>query len=453
MTYDVLIRGGGVVLDAGVVPRHIGIAEGRVVAIAQELPGTATETIDATGLHVFPGVIDCHVHFNDPGRTAWEGVATGSAALAAGGGTCFFDMPLNASPPTLDGPSFDAKLAACKPAARTDFALWGGLTPQNVDRLDELALRGVIGFKAFMSNSGMEDFLAVDDISLYRGMQIAAQLGLPVAVHAENETMTSRLAADARKNGRRGIRDYLQSRPVIAETEAISRAIHFAQDTGCALHIVHVSTARGIDLVRRAAADGVNVTCETCPHYLLLCEDDLERLGAAAKCAPPIRPAAGRDALCQRVAAGSVDIISSDHSPAPATMKQSADFFEVWGGIAGVQTTLQSMLSLQPAIALPQIAAMLSANVARRFALAHKGGIQIGQDADLALINLAATFTLAQKDLLDRHKLSPYVGRAFAGRVQRTLLRGQTIALDGAIAAPPRGRLCRPLERTAELSP
>ena len=262
---------------------------------------TAKETIDARGLHVFPGVLDAHVHFNDPGRAAWEGVGTGSAALAAGGGTCFIDMPLNSSPPTLTADSFDRKLAACQGAAYTDFALWGGLTPLNLDDMEALAGRGVVGFKAFMSASGIDDFPRCDDATLYRGMRIAARLGLPVAVHAENEGMTGTLSAIAKEEGRRSVRDWLDARPIAAEAEAISRALLFAEDTGCAVHVVHTSSARGAQLIRRAVEQGLcDATCETCPHYLLLTDRDVEGRGPAGKMRSPAAVRGGtQEARCR----------------------------------------------------------------------------------------------------------------------------------------------------------
>src|SRR4051812_6301418 len=267
MSFDVIIRGGNVVTPDGVRAVDVAIAGGEIVEIALAIGGGAKEEIDATGCHVLPGLIDAHVHFNEPGRTEWEGFATGSSALAAGGGTCFFDMPLNASPPTLDGASFDAKREAAERSSRTDFALWGGLTPDNLDKMEELAERGVIGFKAFMSGSGIDDFGRADDLTLYRGMKMAARLGLPVAVHAESEEITARLGAEIRARGGRGWRDYLASRPIVAEVEATQRAITLAAETGCRLHIVHVSNSRSSELVRLAAShSGANVTCETCPH-------------------------------------------------------------------------------------------------------------------------------------------------------------------------------------------
>ena len=443
MIYDLVIRGASVVRANGMEALCIGIGDGRIAEMAPELSGEAKETIDARGLLLFPGVIDAHVHFNDPGRSEWEGVASGSNALAAGGGTCFIDMPLNSSPPTLDAPSFAAKLAACGKAARTDFALWGGLTPDNLDHLEALADCGVAGYKAFMSGSGIDDFRRCDDEDLYRGMRVAASRGLPVAVHAESEALVGALSAEARAAGRASARDFLATRPVDAETRAISRAIVIAAETGCKLHVVHTSSARGARLIREAVAAGLaDVSCETCPHYLFFTDSDVERLGARAKCAPPLRPAAERDGLLALVAQGLVDTIGSDHSPAPLSMKEAADFFDAWGGISGVQSTLRVMLTLP--IALPLLSRLLSDNVARRFGLSGKGGLQVGADADCTLVDLSETPIVSSEELFDRHRLSPYVGSPLRGRIKRTLLRGRTVFRDGALVGDPEGRFIRP---------
>ncbi len=444
MALECVIRGGMVVRSTGVERLDIGIEAGQVSQLSPEIPGAARETIDANGLHVFPGVLDAHVHFNDPGRASWEGVPTGSSALVAGGGTCFIDMPLNSSPPTLDADSFDRKLAACAGRARADFALWGGLTPESLDHLEVLAERGVVGFKAFMSSSGIQDFRNCDDQTLYRGMRAAARLGLPVAVHAENDGMTAALSTLARSEGRTSVRDYLASRPIAAEEEAISRAILFASETGCALHVVHTSSARGVELIRQAAkARLCDVTCETCPHYLLLSGDDMERLGGRAKCAPPLRPEAERALLVRELMEGRVDTIGSDHSPSPPEMKQAADFFSVWGGVSGVQATLRALLTLNVPPQL--ISRVTSENVARRFRLPGKGGIRVGSDADFALVDLSAAAEVREGELLDRHRLSPYVGRALKGAVRRSVLRGTTVFLDGRVLGAPIGRHLRPL--------
>jgi allantoinase len=447
-TFDLVLRGGLVVTPEGVRQADIGIAEGKIAALAPDLPGGGRAEVSAAGLHIFPGLIDAHVHFNEPGRADWEGLATGSRALAAGGGTMFFDMPLNAHPPTCDGASFDLKLAAAGKESVTDFAFWGGLVPQNLDRLEELAGRGVIGFKAFMSDSGIDDFARADERTLRAGMKQAAALKLPVAVHAESETLTKKLAAEKIAAGKTSRRDYLESRPVEAELEAIRLAIELAGETGCALHIVHVSSGAGIALVSAAKDAGVDVTCETCPHYLTLTGEDLETIGAPAKCAPPLRTAEIQDGLWQKLASGEIDTVGSDHSPAPPEMKTADDFFKVWGGISGVQHTLPLLLDgvgkrgLLPA----QIAHVISFNVVKRFRLPKtKGRMAVGADADLAVIDLARSFTVRAEDLYYRHRQSPYLGRALTGQVVQTILRGKTILKDGRITATHGGQLIKPV--------
>jgi allantoinase len=443
---DLLIRGASVVTTLGTADLEIAVADGKIVELGPSISVTAAEEIDARGLTIFPGLVDAHVHFNEPGRAEWEGFATGSAALAAGGGTCFFDMPLNSAPPTLDAAAFDQKRLAAEASSLVDFALWGGLTPGNLDRLDELADRGVVGFKAFMCDSGIDDFGRADDLTLYRGMTAARRLGLPVAVHAESQEITAALSAEARSRGKRGWRDYVHSRPTVAEAEAISRAILLAEETGCALHVVHVSTARGVELVRRAAAEhGIDVTCETCPHYFLLHDGDLSQIGAAAKCAPPLRSAEEGRKIWNLLGQGIIALVASDHSPAPASMKQGEDAFAVWGGIAGVQSTLSAMLSGDPPLPPTQVGRLTAGNVADRFGLRSKGRIAVGSDADFALVDTTRRYKLSTDQLLDRHKLSPYVGREMRGIVRRTIARGRTVCQDGRILEKTRGRLVRPV--------
>jgi allantoinase len=445
--YELIIRNGSIVTDGGVARLSIGVSDGLIATLEPEISGDAREEVDASGLHVLPGVIDAHVHFNEPGRTEWEGFATGSAALAAGGGSCFFDMPLNASPPTLDSESFDLKRRAAEARSVTDFGLWGGIVPGNLDRLEDLAERGVVGFKAFMSASGIEDFESVDDRALHDGMARAAGLGLPVAVHAEDEAITTGLVVQAKAEGRRGVRDFLNSRPIVAELEAIRRAVVLAEETGCSLHVVHVSTAAGVAIITEARARGVDVTCETCPHYLVFSEEDVERLGAVAKCAPPVRSREEVEKLWDRLGHGEIDLIASDHSPSPLSMKTSPNFFEVWGGIAGCQSTLPAMLvegHLERGMPLRDIARMLSLAPARRFGIERKGRIAVGYDADLVIADLSAGDELKAEHLLYRHPISPYVGRRLHGLVRRTLVRGQSVFADGAPTGARAAHLVRP---------
>ncbi len=434
--HDLVVRGGsidGVLCD-------IAIADEVVTAIGPDLPGGHIE-IDARGLLVLPGVVDAHVHLNDPGRADWEGFDTGTRALAAGGATTCVDMPLNASPPTIDARSFEAKRVAAEGRIHVDVALWGGLVPGTLDRLDELAACGVVGFKAFMSASGIDDFEKVDDDELAEGMRRAASLGLPIAVHAEDEELTAMLAEQAREAGATGIRAWLATRPVEAETRAISRAIALAEETGCALHIVHVSCGAGVALVVGARARGADVTCETCPHYLMFTEDDVEAVGALLKCAPPLRDVAEQTSLLGAVRNGLVDTIGSDHSPAPASMKQADDFFAVWGGISGCQSLLAATLELE--LAPSEVARLTATSPARRLGLEGKGSLAPGMDADIVLIDPSRPTTLEAADLHYRHPHSPYLGHTFTHRIARTILRGRT-TWDGARVAPPSGRIVSP---------
>ena len=446
-TFDLILRGGTLVTDTGLEIADIGVSEGIIQAVGSDISDPALESVDASGLHIFPGVLDAHVHFNEPGRAHWEGLETGSRALAAGGGTLFVDMPLNAHPPTIDAAAFELKVAAAQAKSVTDFALWGGLVPGNVDKLESLADRGVVGFKAFMSNSGIDDFERVDDATLFEGMKVAAKWRLLVAVHAEDELMTQHLAQSAQSRGGTSVRDYIDSRPVAAELAAIRRALDMAGETGCALHVVHVSSGEGIRLISEAKAQGVNVSAETCPHYLALGDADMEKIGALAKCAPPLRGNLDRDQLRQRLVAGEVDTVGSDHSPSPLDLKQDHNFFKVWGGIASVQLTLSLMITESqghPGLTLPSLARLLSFNVADRFKLPGKGEIELGNDADFAVVDLGKDFEVRNTDLLTRHPLTPYAGRSLRGKVMRTILRGRTLFRDGKIATSHPGRLVKP---------
>jgi allantoinase len=359
----------------------------------------------------------------------------------------FFDMPLNSVPCTLNAEEFHRKRHALERTSVADFALWGGLVPAGVGAMAELAECGVIGFKAFMANSGLPEFPRADDLTLYEGMREASRLGLPVAVHAETEELTSQLSRRKIDAGRTSARDYLDSRPVLAEVEAIQRAALMAQETGAKLQIVHVSSGRGVAAALEARAKGVDITIETCAHYLHFTEDDVERIGAAAKCAPPLRSAAERESLWKHVMAGNVDVVASDHSPAPPSMKMGENFFAIWGGIAGVQSTLAVLLEdgyRTRGLALEAIVRLCAEYPARRFRLESKGSLKVGADADLCLVDLKAGYTLGEEHLFQRHKISPYLGTKFRGAVRRTMVRGHTVFADGIPTGSASGRLVRP---------
>lgn len=437
--YDLVIAGGMIVTEAAVERKDIGIIHGSIAEISDNIDPVGAPVIDARGLTVMPGVIDTHVHFNEPGLEAWEGFQTGSAALAAGGGTFFLDMPLNAIPPTVTVSALQRKRERAAARTYADYGFWGGLMPGYVKELPHLANAGVIGFKAFMSSPGDKDkdgFRRSDDDTLREGMRIIAETGKVLALHAEHEPTITRLTREARSLGRFGPESYTASRPIEAEVEAVETALRYAAESGCRLHFVHISSEAAAGRIREARKAGVDVTLETCPHYLCLTDKDFAVMGAVAKCAPPLRDAEEQDKLWVKLKEGWFDFLSSDHSPCPASMKTGNDMFESWGGIAGVQSTLELMLDegyLKRGVPLPLLARLLSAAPAERFGLAPvKGRIAVNCDADLVLVDLNASYTLQASDLYQRHRHSPYIGRSFGCKVKMTLLRGRLMYSEGS---------------------
>jgi allantoinase len=451
-SYDLLVRGATLVTPDGLVRADIAASGGRIVRIAPGIDGDASEIVHASGQHVMAGIIDSHVHFNEPGRTDWEGVETGSSALAAGGGTAFFDMPLNSLPPVTNAASFALKRAAAERSSRTDFGIWGGLVPGNAGELEAMRDAGAVGFKAFMCNSGVEEFPLANPATLREGMKRAAALGMLVAVHAEDDSLARLRTVEQHALGT-DARTWLKSRPVELELAAIRTATEIAGETGCSLHIVHVSSPDGVVLAHEARNRGVDVTIETCPHYLLLCDQDVIRLGATAKCFPPLRPEALRLRLWEALEEDGIDTIGSDHSPAPPDMKRSPDFFAIWGGISGCQHGFELLLSealsrRAPGVALPHLSRLLSANVARRFRIDRtKGRLAEGFDADLTLIAIGDEHQLSNADLLYRHRQGPYDGRKSRVRIVRTIVRGRSVFSKGRIApGEASGHLIRPTQ-------
>ncbi|MFD0671255.1 allantoinase AllB [Cohnella sp. GCM10027633] len=451
---DTLIRGGNVVLPDGVHTADIGIQGGIIVALGPGLTLAARETIDASDSFVMAGVVDAHVHLNEPGMGYWEGFATGSAALAAGGCTTYFDMPLNGLPPTVTPSALQRKLdAANASGSRVDYGLWGGLVPGNLDELDGLADAGVIGFKAFMSDpgdTGEGSFKEVDDVELFEGMTRIARRNKVLAVHAESEEIIAALSRRVRGRGGKTARDYLDTRPIAAELDALRRVLLFAERTECPLHIVRVSSPQAADLIWEARMGGVDVTTETCPHYLVFTDDEIERLGPLGKCAPPFRGAREREGLWERLAEGKIDMIASDHSPCPPEMKLGAmsDYFAIRGGIAGAQSTLQLIIDeghTKRGIPLHVLSKALSETPAKRFGLfPRKGRIAIGADADLALVHPDSPNVLTAEKLLYRHKISVYEGRAFRSDIVMTMSRGRIVyTREGGIVGRAEGEWLR----------
>ena len=448
--FDLIIRGGHVVRPTHVSQQDIGIKDGKIAALSEAVFGSTDADLDASEFHLLPGLVDPHVHFHEPGRADWEGFEHGSRALAAGGVTSYLDMPTYSDPPVVDKSSFLAKWNFGKANSLVDFGLWGAMTPDNLGQLQELTECGVVGFKAYLCATAPEGIGAIDDGSLLEGMRRAADLEQIVAVHAENESITGRLARKAVAEGRISAADYLSTRPAIAELEAIQRMILFAWESDCALHVGSVSTARGVELILDAKGQGLNVSCEVCVPHLVLTEADTERLQALAKSTPPLRTAAEQAALWEQVIAGGVDLLGSGHLPTVPERKFGCDIFAAWPGIAGGQSTwpLMYMASLDDAHLLPleRLSELLSTSAARRFRLhPAKGEIALGADADLVIVKLSDEFEIKEETLLYRHPAhSPYLGRHVNGRVVRTILRGTTVFRDGRVTARAAARLLRP---------
>ena len=443
MSADLYLKNGLVVTEETTFHGGVVIAEGKIVEIvAGDMDVAAQEVIDAAGKAILPGIVDDHVHFNEPGREHWEGYRTGSMAAAAGGVTTILEMPLNATPPSIDREKLQLKREAAKDQSVVDYAHWGGLVDDNLDQLDDLHEEGVVAFKGFMSDSGV-DFNRINDDVLYGGLVKARELGNVVGVHAESEYVTRFLASKIQAEGRIDRRAWSESRPPFAELEADNRAIYWAKVTGGTLHIVHVTIAEGIRAVDQAKHEGVNVTVETCPHYLFFDEDDFVRIGPAAKCAPPIRSRAEVEKLWECVLAGMVDTIASDHSPCPTADKVigNENIWKAWGGITGVQLMLPVMLTEgyhKRGMQLPALVKLMSANPARIFGLyPQKGTLMPGSDADVTIVDLDKSWTLAAGDLFSKHQQSAYVGYSFKGKVEQTIVRGKTVYQGGMIVGEP----------------
>jgi len=442
VSIDLLIRGGLVVLEDGARRVDIAVDQGKIVSVG-ESSATADEVVDAAGLVVLPGVVDNHVHFNEPGRAHWEGWEAGTRGAAAGGVTTVLEMPLNASPPTTTPEAFDAKLQAARKSAVVDFGLWGGLVEDNLEHLEPLHKKGVVGFKAFLCHSGIEDFPRVTAPKLAAALRRAATLDALIAVHAERHETVHALGQTLRDSGRTDRASWVESRPIQAEVDAIAEFLRHLGSARGRGHVVHVSSAEGLGSIKDARTRGVRISAETCPHYLFFTTDDFVRVGPALKCAPPIRDGQNRDRLWEAVLRGDVDVIGSDHSPCPAADKAKGadDIWRAWGGVAGIQFTLPVLFTAgvhQRGMALEQVARLTATNPANLFGLSdRKGAIRLGHAADFALGDPEREWTATKNQLETTGKVSGYVGAKFKGAVVRTIVRGQTVYVDGEVVGRP----------------
>ncbi|WP_077623649.1 allantoinase [Sediminibacillus massiliensis] len=434
---DLIIKNGLVVLPKGVTRQEIGIKDGKIAFVEKSIEASAEEIVNAEGHYVFPGMIDIHVHFNEPGREEWEGFSSGSAMMAAGGCTTYFDMPLNGVPSTTNTDALYQKASIAKQKSIIDFGLWGGLVPGNVQDLSALSDAGVVGFKAFLSASGNEEFEAADDWTLLNGMREIAKLDKVLALHAESLPITEFLMDQKKRNGQTSADDYAEIRPISAEIEAVERALHYAAITGCKLHFVHISSKQAVDRITAAKQQGLDVTVETCPHYLLFNHQALIEKGAIAKCAPPLRSAEDQSRLIDCLLKGYFDIIASDHSPSPFELKdpEKYNLLNAWGGISGGQFSLMALieLALEHGIPLDKVAEWTAANPARRFHLESKGMIKKGYDADLAIVSLAENHRVSADNYFAKHKQTLYMDHSFPCRVIQTYCQGNLVYDEGSV--------------------
>ena len=430
-----------VVTPTGIRPASVHVADGVIVAVDAPAP-TGTEVVDVGSLVVMPGIVDSHVHVNDPGRADWEGFESAGRAAAAGGVTTFVDMPLNSTPATTSASALKAKVAAAQSRCRVDFGLWGGVVPGNSGELEALLDAGALACKCFLSPSGIDDFPHVNEAELRIAMPVLAGRGATLLVHAELPRLIRPADPEADP---RDYTTFLATRPPEAELEAISLLIRLSAETRCPVHIVHVSAAEALPLIAEARRAGMPITAETCPHYLSLAAEDVPQGGTRFKCAPPIRERANLEGLWSGLADGSLDLIASDHSPCPPDLKEleSGSFIDAWGGISSLQLSLRVVWTeaARRGYDLLQLVGWMCEGPARLAGLAHrKGRLAEGYDADLVIFDPDAEATLEAGELFHRHPLTPYEGSRLRGSVVATYVRGILVFDHGAFPEACPGR-------------
>ena len=431
--YDLVVRSTRVVTPTGARPATVAVQDGRIAAVLPHdaRPETAAHT-DLGGLALLPGLVDTHVHVNEPGRTQWEGFASATRAAAAGGVTTIVDMPLNSLPPTTTVAALADKRAAAEGQCAVDVGFWGGAVPAHLDDLAELHAAGVLGFKCFLPDSGVPEFPPLDDAGLRRALRVLGPLGAPLIVHAEDEEELR-----ACPPGTMDFPSFAASRPRVAERRAIERVISAVRETGGRAHIVHLSTAECLPILAAAKGGGLPITVETCPHYLFLTGDEVPNGATAFKCCPPLRDASNRAALWRGLAAGEIDCVVSDHSPCTTDLKATGDFSVDWGGISSLQLSLSVVWSAasRHGFGLTDIASWMARGPADLVGLRAKGVIETGRDADLVAFDPDAAFVVDGSALEHRNPVTPYAGRRLRGVVRGTWLRGAPVDF-----AAPHGR-------------
>lgn len=434
-----------VVLPEGVGPATVLVANGRIESANHGLSvPEGYEVRDFGNDCLLPGLVDTHVHINEPGRTEWEGFLTATRAGVAGGYTTVVDMPLNCLPETTTVKAVKEKRAAAEGKCWLDWALWGGVAGDNRQHIAALAASGVRGFKCFLIHPGIEGFAMVDEDQLRAALPIVASTGLPLLVHAELQAPLEEAAAALSAADWTHYSTYLASRPDQAEVSAIQLMIDLCREFKCHIHIVHLSSAKALAMLGNARSEGLPITVETCPHYLHFSAEEIPPGATLFKCAPPIRDKINRLCLWEALLTGVIDMIASDHSPCPPEMKQleTGNFQSAWGGVAGISVSLPAIWTelRRRELPLTYVARWMAEAPAKLAGLAHrKGRIAAGRDADLVVFAPDASFTLTPELLHHRHPISPYLGEQLWGVVKHTFLRGNEVFRDGTFLGNPSG--------------
>jgi allantoinase len=433
---ELVLRSTRVITPEGTRAASVAVAAGKITAVlAHDAEVPAGARLEDFGDDVLlPGLVDTHVHVNDPGRTEWEGFWTATRAAAAGGITTLIDMPLNSLPPTTTVDNLRTKKDVARSKAHIDVGFWGGALPDNVKDLRPLHDAGVFGFKAFLSPSGVEEFPELDQEQLAQSLAEIAGFGGLLIVHAEDP---HHLAAAPQKGGQK-YADFLASRPRDAEDTAIENLIAQAKRLNARVHVLHLSSSDALPLIAAAKAEGVRLTVETCPHYLTLTAEEVPDGASEFKCCPPIREAANQDLLWQALADGTIDCVVTDHSPSTADLKTD-DFATAWGGISGLQLSLSAVWTEARArgYGLEDVVRWMSSRTARLVGLDHrKGAIEAGRDADFAVLAPDETFTVDPAGLQHRNRVTAYAGKTLSGVIKSTWLRGERIVADGEFGEP-----------------
>ena len=430
--HQLVIRAKRAVFPDGIRPAVVVVDDERITALLED--GAAVEAREEIVVPddqvLMPGLVDSHVHVNEPGRTPWEGYESATRAGLAGGITTILDMPLNSSPPTTTVANLGAKEEAAQGKLSVDVGFWGGAVPGNIDQMAPLWDKGVFGFKCFTAHSGIDEYGYLGYEGVKEVLAKLAELDAVLIVHAED----SRILAEAPQDITDQYATFLASRPRAAENTAIEQVLAAARETGARVHILHLSSAEALPAIRAAKQEGVKVTVETCPHYLTFASELIPDGATEYKCCPPLRENDNRKALWEGLKDGTIDHIASDHSPCTVDLKvkDTGDFGKAWGGVASVQLGLPAVWTAgeEFGIELSDIARWLAANPGASFRVSGKGSIAVGNDADFAVVAPEETFVVDVEDLEHKNKISPYQGRTLRGVVKRTVLRGRTVDRD-----------------------